>query len=102
MQTLRVLQVLLGIRAYELARVSGVSERELARVEAGRVRPKTETVIALVDAVEQIQRDRHDHFSSRGTYETGADLRTDHPSRRTTELTRRTSASAAGGDQSRP
>ncbi len=59
MHTLRVLRTLLGIPAHELARASGVCEREVFRIETGGVRPKPETVVALIDGVQRIQEGRY-------------------------------------------
>ena len=58
MQIVRIVRLLLGIRRVELARRSGVSERELARIEMGEVAPTKQTADAIDLAVTNILNER--------------------------------------------
>ena len=54
MRAIRTLRVLLGITQCQLSAVSGVSLRELARIEAAQACPTMRLSIALDNAFEKI------------------------------------------------
>jgi transcriptional regulator with XRE-family HTH domain len=58
MRALKKLRLLLDIGQQELARASGLSTRELARIEAGEQLPRRETALGVDAGFDAILRER--------------------------------------------
>lgn len=58
MRAIKKLRQVLGVSQYKLAQASGVSVRELARIEAGEQLPRRETAQGLDAGFDQIVTER--------------------------------------------